>query len=156
MFLSVCKARLDLGFLVDGSGSIKAARFKGVKRFIQNVISRFHISPKHTRVGLVLYSNNPYKIFGFNKYTNKNAAMKATGRIPYPRRGTKTGRALAYTGRYLFRSSKRRRVLILLTDGRSYDRVSAPARKLRQAGIHIYAVGVGRNYNIKQLRSIAS
>lgn len=57
------------------------------------------------------------------------------------------GRALTYTGQYLFRSRSRcgrRKVLIVLTTGESRDRVRRPARRLFASGVEIYAIGIGR------------
>lgn len=84
--------------------------------------------------------------------------MKAIDRIPYFGRGTKTGFALSYAQRYLFRGRSRRHtpVLIVMTDGRSGDRVRGRALALHRAGIETFAIGIGRNYDIRQLIQIAS
>ena len=84
--------------------------------------------------------------------------MKAIDRIPYLRRGTRTGYALWYAQRYLFRGQRRRckRVLIVMTDGRSSDRVRSRAKALHRSGINTFAIGIGKNYNMRQLIQIAS
>jgi len=122
------------------------------------MIGSFSIGRSHTRVGVVLFSSRAYKIFGFNRYHRKNDVINAVGRISYPRRGTRTGRALNYAKQLLFRdrSGGRRNVLIVMTDGKSQDHVRGPANALRVAGVHIIAFGIGRKYNVNQLRQIAS
>ena len=84
--------------------------------------------------------------------------MRAISRIRYPRGGTRTGKALRYTWNRMLRQNRRRvrKVVVLITDGRSEDRVGNVARTLRKAGIEINAVGIGRRYNLKQLRMIAT
>jgi len=67
-----------------------------------------------------------------------------------------TGRAINYAYRYLFRRSRRRKVCIIMTDGRSYDSVVGPARSMRKAGVEIITLGLGLRYNIRQLRQMAS
>lgn len=52
-----------------------------------------------------------------------------------------------------FLSSK---VCIVMTDGRSYDSVTGPGRLLQRRGIQCYALGIGRNYNRKQLLQITA
>ena len=151
----VCRARLDLGFVVDGSGSVGRRNFARCIHFIQNLVSSFSINRRFTRVGIVVYSNRPQPQFSFNRYSDARSLVSAIGRIRYPRGGTKTGRALHYARGYLFARSNRRKVLVVITDGRSYDRVHAPAAALRRMGVEIVAVGVGKRYNSRQLIEMA-
>lgn len=44
----------------------------------------------------------------------------------------------------------------MMTDGRSYDSVSGPARNLRKGGVEVISLGLGLRYNIRQLRQMAS
>ena len=56
-----CHAVLDLGFVIDSSGSIKDAdpgNWDVLLNFVRNVINRFTIGPEDVRVGAVVYSNN--------------------------------------------------------------------------------------------------
>lgn len=152
----MCKTRLDLGFIIDGSGSVGLSNFKRCLQFIRNMVRTFVISRRFTRVGAVLYNTRAFKVFGFNRYGNKNQVLRAVSRISYPKGGTKTGRAISYANRYLFRRSRRRKVCIIMTDGRSYDSVVSPARRLRKAGVEIITLGLGLRYNIRQLRQMAS
>jgi len=156
----VCRTKLNLGFLIDGSGSIEhygRGNFRRCLQFVQNMVRAFNIGARYTKVGVVLFSSKAYKIFGFNRYHRKKDILNAVGRISYPRRGTRTGRALYYTKRYLFKNTRgRRNVLLVMTDGKSQDRVHRPANALRVAGIRVMALGIGRKYNTRQLRQIAS
>lgn len=54
---------------------------------------------------------------------------------------------------FLFRLLK---VCIVMTDGRSYDSVTAPARTMRKGGVEVISLGLGLRYNIRQLRQMAS
>lgn len=97
-------------------------------------------------------------MFGFNTYNNKRYLMKAIDRIPYLRSITRTGYALSFARRNLFNSRRRnsKQVLIVMTDGISNDRVGGSALALKRAGIEVFAIGIGKNYNIGQLMQIAS
>ena len=53
-------------------------------------------------------------------------------------------------------SGKRTKVLIVMTDGKSYDNVEPPARLLKRMGVKIFALGIGQKYNKKQLNMMAS
>lgn len=157
----VCQGRIDLAFVIDASGSIESSgrgNFKRCLDFVKRLVASFKISRKYTRVGAVVYSSRARKVFGFNRYNNKRLLVKAIDRIPYLRRGTRTGYALSFAQRYLFRGRSRRRkkVLIVMTDGRSGDRVRGRALALHRSGIETFAIGIGKNYDIRQLIQIAS
>ena len=160
-FSIVCQAKIDLAFVIDASGSIEASgrgNFKRCLNFVKRLVASFKISRRYTRVGAVVYSRTARKVFGFNTYNNKRRLMKAINRIPYLRSSTRTGYALSYAQRYLFKGRRRSRkpVLIVMTDGRSNDRVRGKALALHRSGIEVFAIGIGRNYNIGQLMQIAS
>ena len=157
----VCQACIDLAFVIDASGSIEASgrgNFKRCLNFVKRLVASFKISPRYARVGVVVYSSKARMRFGFKRYYKKRQLMKAIDRIPYLRRGTRTGYALWYAQRYLFRGQRRRckRVLIVMTDGRSSDRVRSRAKALHRSGINTFAIGIGKNYNMRQLIQIAS
>ena len=71
--------------------------------------------------------------------------------------GKKCGRALLYAKRTLFyKGGRRKKVLIVITDGRSLDSVRSPARYLKRRKVTICSVGIGRRYNVRQLYQMAS
>ena len=157
----VCQACIDLAFVIDASGSIEASgrgNFKRCLNFVKSLVASFKISPRYARVGAVVYSSKARRMFGFKRYYKKRQLMKSIDRIPYLRRGTRTGYALWYAQRYLFRGQRRRckRVLIVMTDGRSSDRVRSRSKALHRSGINTFAIGIGKNYNMRQLIQIAS
>ena len=108
----VCRKRLDLALLIDGSGSINAygrGNFRRCLNFVKRLVASFSISPTQTRVGIVLFSNRAWLIANFRKYRNKQSLLRAIGRIRYPRGGTKIGRALRFAKHRLFRKRTNRR-----------------------------------------------
>lgn len=155
----MCRAKIDLAFLVDGSGSIEMygrGNFRRCLNFVKNMVRSFKISPRHTRISVTIFSSRARRIFSFGSYRTKNQVLKAIGRIRYPRGGTKIGRALNYVKRYVFARNKRKKVLIVMTDGKSYDKVGGPAGVLKRMGVTIFGMGIGRKYNMGQLIKIAS
>ena len=152
----VCKARVDLGFIVDGSGSVGRANFIRCLNFIKNLVSSFTISPRYSRVGILVYSHRVIPVFSFGRYQRLGDVLRAINKIKYPSGGTKTGRALSYSRNYLFARSNYRKVLILMTDGKSYDKVRQPAATLRNMGVEVFALGVGKRFSMRQLIQIAS
>ena len=160
-FFSVCKAKVDIGFLVDASGSIEMygrGNYQRVKDFLKEVAGSFVISRRGTHVGVVVFATRPQPVFQFNTYYTRREVMNAVQKIPYINGGTRIGLAIRRATRYLFKPHPhpgRKKVLVVLTDGISYDDVIVPARRLRRKGVSIYALGMGLKYSRRQLGKIA-
>ena len=50
---------LDLGFILDASGSIRRNGFNQEIKFVQDVTHHFRISGSHTRVSVMIFASNP-------------------------------------------------------------------------------------------------
>ena len=68
---------LDLGFAVDGSGSIDSKEYRLTKDFVQDVIQAFHISPQGTHVGVVEYGSRATVKIKFNEHYDRNSLITA-------------------------------------------------------------------------------
>ena len=78
---------------------------------------------------------------------------------PYMGGKARTGNALAKLKTALFGSSGRQgalRALILLSSGGSVDDVVAPGLELRDSGVKITAIGLGKQANVRELITVAS
>ena len=109
-FYSVCRRRLDLAFLIDGSGSIETSgrgNFQRCIEFVKTVVSSFSISPSRTRVGVALFSSRAWLILNFYHSTSKAKVLYTISRIRYPHGGTRIGKALYFVLNRLFRWSRR-------------------------------------------------
>ncbi|EDO26384.1 predicted protein, partial [Nematostella vectensis] len=152
---------VDLAFVLDGSTSINNAdpgNFQLLKNFMINIVKSFKISSERTHVGLVLYSFFTQLMFNFDKYSDSASIVKAINTTDYPKGGTRTGEALKMAKSQLFGASMRSvpKVLIVLTDGRSSDKVEAPSKALKDEGVVIFAVGVGDQIDPSELNVMAS
>ena len=132
--------------------------YQRMKDFIKEVAGSFIVSRHGTHVGLVVFASRPEPVFQFNTYYTRRGVMNAVQKIPYINGGTRTGLAIRRATRYLFKPHPqpgRKKVLIVMTDGISYDDVIVPARRLRRTGVSIYALGIGLKYSRRQLGKIA-
>ena len=68
----------------------------------------------------------------------------------------RTGRALQLALSRLFRRSRKKRVLIFVSSGRSDDSVRIPSLRIHQARIETFAIGVGSGVRNRELSSIAT
>ena len=153
----VCRARVDLAFVIDASGSVGLSNFRRCLAFVQNMARVFTISRSYTRFAVVVFSSRSNKIFGFNRYTNRPSLLSAIRRIRYTGGGTRTGYALSYTYQNVLRHSGRtNKMVIVMTDGQSRDNVLRPAQLLLRRGIRIVSFGVGKRYSMRQLLQMSA
>ncbi|XP_078410991.1 matrilin-4 [Cetorhinus maximus] len=157
------KANIDLVFVIDGSKSVRPENFELVKKFVNNVVDSLDISTQGTRVGLVQYSSRVRTEFPLGQHTTAVALKKAVNDMVYMEKGTMTGLALKHMVENIFteaggarpEAESLPRVGVVFTDGRSQDSISEWAKKAKDAGITMYAVGVGKAVE-DELREIAS
>ncbi|KAM6927971.1 matrilin-4 [Xenentodon cancila] len=159
-----CKsANIDLVLLIDGSKSVRPQNFELVKKFVNQVVDSLDVSARGTRVGLVQYSSRVRTEFPLNMYHTAEEIKAAVMKVDYMEKGTMTGLALKHMLENSFaeaegaRPASRNipRVGLVFTDGRSQDDISEYAKKAKDAGITMYAVGVGKAVE-DELREIAS
>uniref|UniRef100_UPI00398E543E collagen alpha-6(VI) chain-like n=1 Tax=Pristiophorus japonicus TaxID=55135 RepID=UPI00398E543E len=140
----------DIFFLFDGSGEIQPEDLKDIKNFMLHIVRIFRIGRDKVRIGVVQYGYTAQTEFDISQYTTKKDIEAAINKIRLIGGGQSVaGQALTYM-KNLFseadksRKDRVRRFLITITDGASQDDVSIPAAELRQRGIDVYAVGVGK------------
>ncbi|KAM6916072.1 vitrin isoform 2-T2 [Xenentodon cancila] len=139
-----CLNANDIAFVIDGSSSVGTGNFRTVLQFVANVTREFEISDTDTRVGAVQYTYEQRLEFAFGQYNNKAELLNAIKRINYWSGGTSTGAAITYAAEQLFSKSKpnKRKIMIVITDGRSYDDVRAPALAVHGQGVIAYSIGI--------------
>lgn len=159
-----CKsANIDLVLLIDGSKSVRPQNFELVKQFVNQVVDSLDVSAHGTRVGLVQYSSRVRTEFPLNMYHTAEEIKAAVMKVDYMEKGTMTGLALKHMLENSFseaegaRPASRNipRIGLVFTDGRSQDDITEYAKKAKEAGITMYAVGVGKAVE-DELREIAS
>lgn len=160
-FVLACKTQVDLGFLIDGSGSVEMygkGNFQKCKEFVKSLTRAFVISQMDTRVGVILFSSRSELQFDFTQYKTQQEIEEAIGNIKYPGYTTKTGAGLTMAADKLFNNVRPGvpRVLIILTDGASSDDVVTPSDALKSTGVIIFSVGLGKNFKKDQLEVMAS
>uniref|UniRef100_A0A8C6WRQ2 Matrilin 2 n=1 Tax=Neogobius melanostomus TaxID=47308 RepID=A0A8C6WRQ2_9GOBI len=149
-FSAQCKMMpLDFVFVIDSSRSIRTSDYEKVKTFIINLLRFLNVGPNATRVGLLQYGS-----------VVQNEFMMSMKHLAT---GTMTGLALQYTMETAFTEEEGARpeelliprIAMVVTDGRPQDEVEEVAAQARQAGIQIFAIGVGR-VDMNTLKAIGS
>lgn len=95
-----CTRKVDLGFLLDSSGSVERENFEKMKSFVKRLTNHFKISPNFTRVAMITYDTRVRVRFLFSElYESQEELDTAIDNVGYTGGGTNTGAALtmAYT-----------------------------------------------------------
>ncbi|XP_042370300.1 collagen alpha-1(XII) chain-like, partial [Plectropomus leopardus] len=153
-------AKADIMLLLDGSWSIGRVNFRHIRSFIAKVVNVFNIGPDRVQIGLTQYSGDPKTEWHLETHQTKHSLMHAIANLPYKGGNTMTGRALNHILDRNFKPNvgireNSKRIVILITDGKSQDDIEDPSQKMKNTGIEIYAIGV-KNADKDQLMSIAS
>ncbi|XP_035762411.1 cartilage matrix protein isoform X2 [Neolamprologus brichardi] len=159
-FCACSNSATDVVFLIDGSKSVRPENFELVKKWINQIIDKLDVSETKAHVGLVQYSSTVKPEFPLGRYNNKKDLKEAVKKMDYLERGTMTGQALRYLVENSFSFGQGARpgvtkVGIVFTDGRSQDYIGEAAKKAKENGFKMYAVGVG-NAVEDELKEIAS
>ncbi|XP_016298464.1 collagen alpha-6(VI) chain-like [Sinocyclocheilus anshuiensis] len=159
----ICEKKLsDLVFLIDGSESIKNESWNTLKRYMIGIVRELDIAQDKWRVGVAQFSDILLHHFYLNTYTSFAEVKEAIKNINQREQGTSTWDALRNI-RYYFTRENGSRIeesvaqnLLLITDGDAKDKEDLNALEyLRNKGISITAIGIGKEIKKSELQKIA-
>lgn len=156
---------IDIGFLLDSSGSLKN-NYQDEKDFIKYIVSKLPVAKGDARAAVITFSHYVHHDIKFNSFIKDTKGFnKALDAIPLMNTVTRIDKALKFAHNEMFLEENGHRagvpkVLILLTDGSQTKRPdsedpAAIAAKLRQTGVHLLVVGMGRRVIPSELLRIA-
>lgn len=158
--------QVDLIFAADRSGSVGADNYQKMKEFMSNVVNSFVIHPNEVQVGVTTYSNwanHDIELteFQYDKDDLKDHILNHI--TPYSGGVTNTADAIN-KAMNMFNNHGRstaEKVLVILTDGKPCceansvnDAINA-AVAAKNAGIKVFAVGIGDNIDFDTLEQLA-
>ena len=121
-----CKRVLDVGIILDSSGSVGIGNYDIAKNFLIDLVDKMHVANGKTHVGVIHYSSISYLDWNFESDIAKDATAlkKAIQKLPYQSGWTRTDRALEMAAEMMFKPEKGDRtdvpnVLVVITDGRT-------------------------------------
>ncbi len=158
-----CKARADVGFIVDSSGSLKSEYGKE-KQFVKLLAQKFGLSAKGSHAGVVLFSDTADVRV---KLAEKNTGAEfndAVDQLPLLGKTTRIDKALQVAYNDLFQPENGLRldvpqVLFVLTDGAQTNAIDAvsPAQAIvpfHESDIKVVVIGVGSGVKREELKSM--
>ena len=107
MYISGCdvvtkEVALDLGFLIDASGSLYNDNYNREKDFVNQMIDKQTIGGEKTRISVMSYSKNATVHIKFTDFFDKSQLKAAVKNIPYESLNTRIDKALALAKSEMF------------------------------------------------------
>lgn len=151
----------DVVILLDASDNTRSG-FPAMRDFVQRVVETLSLDDNKDRVAVVQYSRDPAVQFYLNTYTTKGEILDTVRGLRHKGgRPLNTGAALQYLRDNVFTAPAGSRrlegvpqLLLLLSGGRSFDSVDAPASALKELGVLIFAIGT-RSSDSRELQKIS-
>ncbi|KAK3587077.1 hypothetical protein CHS0354_014950 [Potamilus streckersoni] len=159
--LDTCKiGPADIVFLVDSSVSQGRDNFNKQLDFIKEFVKSVYIGPTFVQVSVITFSFHARVEFNLTKYLENQTLLDAIDQIQYNPGSTNTGSALRAAREEVLpdnRTNVKKRIIIL-TDGMSSDKreMKIQAQLLKDAGVHIVAIGIGSEVLHEELLEMAS
>lgn len=168
-----CSDKLDLVFVIDGSGSIVQEEFGGapgnfenkILPFVSAVVDYFDIGPTETQVGVTVFSHAVFHEIHLNTFSTKSQLLNAINNVFYPSGLTHTSVALQEALSVQFNTANGMRtdpdvkkVMVVISDGQATSgfEPAAAAAAVRNAGIEVFSMGIGHGADLDELNDIAS
>lgn len=156
----ICKPKHAL-FVLDCSGSMKGGFIKQCRESIKTIVKDY-MGPNDT-ASLITFNDHPVLVF-----KNKNVGEKRNDILLKIERKTNCGRGTAFYDavnngiqtieREMEDGNTQEQWLIALTDGEDNGSTNTPrtvSKKIRQSGINVIVITVGRLDNINDIKMIA-
>ncbi|XP_068676816.1 uncharacterized protein [Montipora foliosa] len=160
--LTVCK--VDIGILMDESGSVSKADFERQKNFVKDLADHFEFGPNAAQFGVITYSTGAQLDITLSQYKTSASFAQRVNSIKHAGGWTFTGKALQLAYNQLFVAAKGARgnvakVLLFITDGMAtggMGTLKAPIKRLKDSSVNIISVGVGKRTKLNELKFMAS
>ncbi|CAH1788901.1 unnamed protein product [Owenia fusiformis] len=155
-----CDSNLDIAFLLDTSGSIGESDFRKARKFIKDYAREFDVGGR-ARFSVVTFGSDANKHFGLTDSNDFTELSRDMERVDYTGGATNTAAGLQLLRLGVFNQARAdaKKVAIILTDGIptvNPDDTFPQAKELRESGVHVIAIGVGPNIQMRELYGIAS
>lgn len=158
----ICHEKVDVGIILDASGSVQAENFLLMKEFVANLTDYYAVTNDKVHFGGMHYSTYPtvdWKINDQTYWDNSKLRSKFMT-IPYTKGGTRTEKALKLAETDFFCPSCGRptaqRALVVFTDGKNNVVLKeSVTQKMKDDGVTIVAVGI-KGAVQSELETIAS
>ncbi|CAF1249281.1 unnamed protein product [Didymodactylos carnosus] len=157
--------KMDLGFVLDASGSVLLANYQLQLNFTKNLLRQVNVGRNKTHVGIINFSDTYQNVTWLNSDYNLEQKLEKVGKATYFNGATNTALALQQTNKvFSFENGLRQpeegapRVVFVITDGRSDNRTATiqAASALKEKEINLISVGVGTELDLVELYAVCT
>ena len=157
--------KMDLGFVLDASGSIGSPDYQLQLQFTKDLLRRANVGQNKTHVGIINFSTYNQVLTYLNTNYSLQEKLNSVDKATYYGGGTDTASALQVANRVFSYTSGRRLasegvtpVIFVITDGESNDRNDTiqAAQILKDQDIIIVSVGVGSYLDLIELHAMCT
>jgi hypothetical protein len=157
--------KMDLGFVLDASGSVGASNYALQLNFTKDLLRRVNVGPNKTHVGIINYSDVAQTLTWLNTEYVLGQKLQRVDQATYYASSTETALALQQADTVFSYARGRRQseegvtpVIFVITDGVSNNQQATiqAANVLKQKNIVLVSVGVGAGPNLAELHAICS
>lgn len=156
-----CENVANIGFIMDSSGSLRR-HYGKEKEFVKALAQSFAIAEAGSRAGVVTFSYNAEVSIRMDQFKKLADFKKAVDSIPLMGYTTRIDKALRLAkGKLMIGARKDApKLIFLLTDGsqtKDSDAVDPAvlAKELRDDGIKLIVIGIGKGTKLDELERIA-
>ena len=157
---------LDLVFAVDGSKRVDKSTFTKMKNFVKGALDVYTVSPQKTHIGLVTYGGDArHTALSLPLGTSKPAVERSIDSLVRVGGLRQMNKAIRFVDTEMFNEKggtrpRAGKALVLLTTGKNSangkDDLPKAAKKLKNKGIEIFVIGIGKGVDPDELNVIAS
>ncbi|CAJ0596969.1 unnamed protein product [Cylicocyclus nassatus] len=162
--------RLNVVFLLDGSGSVSGATFDMQMKMLNKITNMMDIGKNDSQIAVLQYAGYTKLEIDFNENQDPDKLLNSLRNIRHMSGTTKTGKAM-FKALELFEKAKQTngqdalKVAVIVTDGHSNDNPLPAAKALRDAGkvfrqtdvvgVTILTLGIGDHINRDEIVRIS-
>lgn len=152
---------MDLGFLLDSSGSLEA-RYEDEKYFLKSLVNTFHMTDNNLQASVITFSSKTELSIKFSDYHDTASFNAAVDAIPLMGMQTRIDKALLLATSEMFTKKNGVRdgvskMLVILTDGDQTGAVHPGdlVAPLEEAGVYIIVIGIGHWIHLHEVEHMS-
>lgn len=116
----MCRKKVNIGFVLDSSRSMSTTDYRKQKEFVKQIAATFSISPRTSRAGAIVYSDDAVITAQFGQFPYIEDFSQAVDAFEYMGKRTRIDKALKVAAETLFTESAGARpenenIMIILT-----------------------------------------
>jgi hypothetical protein len=150
----------EVVFVLDGSDSISDFEFLQQIQLVEKYVNAVEINQEQVRLGLVVFSSRIGDVHGLSSFNDSVSVLHVLSNISHPKDGSRTELGIRRMEEMLRMEGRTGEPFIgvVFSDGRSkYPHATrGEGKALHSSGVHLIAIGVGRDIQHGELMAIAS